>query len=70
MFDFIFCLLEVEVVEEFVGFAAGIEEVDFELEFAPAVFGDAEGRLFEDCTQTLTSHVLVCACWIDGGRVG
>jgi hypothetical protein len=43
--------LEVEVVRDVVGFAGGVGEFDPKLEFAPAVFCDTKGRLFEFCRR-------------------
>jgi len=48
MFGLVFGLAEVQVVDYGVFLTGGIGEDDGEFEFAPAVFRDAEGWLFED----------------------
>lgn len=49
MFDLVARVLEVEVVKEFVGLALDVLEVDFELEFAPAILCYSKGGILEDC---------------------
>lgn len=47
MLDFVFCLLEVEIVKEFVDFARDVLKVNLEFELTPTVFCDAPWRRFE-----------------------
>lgn len=64
MFDLIARVLEVEVVKEFVDFALDVLEVDFELEFTPAILCYSKGRVLEDCIPQNVRK------WIGAGKAG
>lgn len=51
MFDFVFRLLEVEVVKKLVGLAANVLQIDLEFELTPTIFCYAPWRSFEYCIR-------------------
>jgi len=63
--DLVARVLEIEVVKEFVGLALDILEVDFELEFAPAILCYSEGGILENC---MTPNVRRTAWRMSGSR--
>lgn len=63
MLDFVFGLLEVEVMEELVRFARDVLKIDLEFEFTPAVLCDTPWRRLEYFAEVSRSSCLREPAW-------